>query len=66
VLYYQVIDPVKASYGIEDAEFAIQQLAMSTMRSEIGQVSREFFFFFLLHNLSTLIYFILLLLLLAM
>ena len=39
VLYYQVVDPVLASYEIEDAEFAIRQLAMSTMRSEIGQVS---------------------------
>jgi len=41
VLYYQVVDPVLASYEIEDAEFAIRQLAMSTMRSEIGQLTLD-------------------------
>ena len=30
-------DPYKASYGVEDPEFAISQLAQTTMRSEIGK-----------------------------
>ena len=28
----------QASYGVEDAEFAITQLAQTTMRSEIGKI----------------------------
>merc|ERR1719435_484518 len=35
VLYLRIIDPYKASYGIEDPEFAVTQLAQTTMRSEI-------------------------------
>lgn len=38
VLYYRVIDPYKASYGVEDAEFAVVQLAQTTMRSELGKI----------------------------
>merc|ERR1712012_1425574 len=38
VLYLRVLDPYKASYGVEDAEFAITQLAQTTMRSEIGKI----------------------------
>ncbi|KFM68717.1 Stomatin-like protein 2, partial [Stegodyphus mimosarum] len=34
VLYLRVIDPYKASYGVEDPEFAVTQLAQTTMRSE--------------------------------
>eukprot|EP01102_Stenamoeba_stenopodia_P020374 TRINITY_DN7897_c0_g1_i1.p1 TRINITY_DN7897_c0_g1~~TRINITY_DN7897_c0_g1_i1.p1 ORF type:complete len:389 (-),score=97.76 TRINITY_DN7897_c0_g1_i1:86-1252(-) len=41
VLYYQIYDPEQASYNIDDPEFAIHQLAMSTMRSEIGKLSLE-------------------------
>lgn len=41
VLYLRVIDPEKASYGVEDAEFAITQLAQTTMRSEIGKISLD-------------------------
>ncbi|KAJ3049155.1 hypothetical protein HK097_009820 [Rhizophlyctis rosea] len=41
VLYYRVIDPYKASYGVEDAEFAIAQLAQTTMRAEIGQMTLD-------------------------
>ena len=33
VLYLKVVNPYKASYGVEDAEFAITQLAQTTMRS---------------------------------
>ncbi|ODV94862.1 hypothetical protein PACTADRAFT_50716 [Pachysolen tannophilus NRRL Y-2460] len=41
VLYIKVIDPYKASYGVEDAEYAISQLAQTTMRSEIGQLTLD-------------------------
>ncbi|KAJ3092691.1 hypothetical protein HK102_004153 [Quaeritorhiza haematococci] len=41
VLYYKIIDPYKASYGVEDAEFAIAQLAQTTMRAEIGQLTLD-------------------------
>ncbi|KNC53950.1 erythrocyte band 7 integral membrane protein [Thecamonas trahens ATCC 50062] len=41
VLYYQVVDPVLASYGIEDVHYAITQLAESTMRSELGKMSLD-------------------------
>ncbi|KAM0683910.1 Synaptotagmin-like protein 2 [Mitosporidium daphniae] len=41
VLYYRIFDPYKASYGIEDADFSISQLAQTTMRSEIGQMSLD-------------------------
>lgn len=36
VLYMRVIDPVKASYGIQDYNYAAIQLAQTTMRSIIG------------------------------
>jgi regulator of protease activity HflC (stomatin/prohibitin superfamily) len=38
VLYLKVIDPYKASYGVEDYVFAVTQLAQTTMRSEIGKM----------------------------
>ncbi|XP_071167987.1 stomatin-like protein stl-1 [Mytilus edulis] len=41
VLYLRVTDPHKASYGVEDAEFAITQLAQTTMRSEIGKIALD-------------------------
>ncbi|GME73295.1 unnamed protein product [[Candida] boidinii] len=41
VLYIKVIDPYKASYGVEDAQYAITQLAQTTMRSEIGQLTLD-------------------------
>ncbi|XP_064608295.1 stomatin-like protein stl-1 [Liolophura sinensis] len=41
VLYLRVIDPYKASYGIEDAEYAITQLAQTTMRAEIGKITLD-------------------------
>lgn len=41
VLYTRVFDPFKASYGVEDADYAISQLAQTTMRSEIGQLSLD-------------------------
>lgn len=33
--------PSLASYGVEDAEYAISQLAQTTMRSEIGQLTLD-------------------------
>lgn len=41
VLYIKVIDPHKASYGVEDYVFAVTQLAQTTMRSEIGKLSLD-------------------------
>ena len=41
VLYYRVEDPYKASYGIDDSDFAMSQLAQTTMRSEIGQLTLD-------------------------
>lgn len=41
VLYLQVIDPVKASYGIENFLFASTQLSQTTMRSEIGKLELD-------------------------
>jgi regulator of protease activity HflC (stomatin/prohibitin superfamily) len=38
VLYMQVLDPERASYGITDFGFAISQLAQTTLRSEIGKI----------------------------
>ena len=41
VLYMQVMDPKKASYGIENYMFAYTQLAQTTMRSEIGKLDLD-------------------------
>jgi len=41
VLYLQVIDPAKASYGIDNYRFAATQLAQTTMRSEIGKLELD-------------------------
>ena len=41
VLYLKVIDAYKASYGVEEADFAITQLAQTTMRSEIGKINLD-------------------------
>lgn len=41
VLYMIVIDPVKASYGIEDYRFAAIQLAQTTMRAVIGTMDLD-------------------------
>lgn len=44
VLYLRIVDPHKASYGVEDAEFAITQLAQTTMRSELGKIALDVVF----------------------
>lgn len=41
VLYLQIIDPIKASYGVNDYSFASIQLAQTTMRSEIGKIELD-------------------------
>jgi len=41
VLYLQVLDPERASYGIHDYVFAITQLAQTTLRSEIGKIDLD-------------------------
>ena len=41
VIYYQIVDPVKASYGISDPELGIVQLAQTTVRSEIGKIDLD-------------------------
>ena len=41
VLYLKVLDPHRASYGISDYQFAIIQLAQTTLRSEIGKIDLD-------------------------
>ncbi|HJR68544.1 MAG TPA: stomatin-like protein [Gammaproteobacteria bacterium] len=41
VLYMQVLDAARASYGIANFEFAITQLAQTTLRSEIGKIDLD-------------------------
>ena len=41
ILYVQVMDPVKASYGIGNYLFATTQLAQTTMRSEMGKLDLD-------------------------
>ncbi|KAM4709617.1 stomatin-like protein 2, mitochondrial isoform 1-T1 [Discoglossus pictus] len=41
VLYLRILDPYKASYGVEDPEYAVTQLAQTTMRSELGKLSLD-------------------------
>ncbi len=41
ILYFKVLDPQKASYGISDYTFAISQLAQTNLRSEIGKIDLD-------------------------
>ncbi len=41
ILYLQVVDPVKASYGINNYGYATQQLAQTTLRSLIGKLELD-------------------------
>jgi regulator of protease activity HflC (stomatin/prohibitin superfamily) len=41
ILYLQVMDPMKSSYGIDDYRFASTQLAQTTMRSIIGRMELD-------------------------
>jgi len=41
ILYMQVVDPKRASYGINNFKFASTQLAQTTMRSVIGKLDLD-------------------------
>lgn len=41
VVFIQVVDGMKASYGISNYKFAVIQLAQTTMRSEIGKIDLD-------------------------
>ena len=41
VLFFRVIDPARATYGINDYIMAIVQLAQTTLRSEIGKLDLD-------------------------
>ncbi len=41
VLYLKVLDPYKASYGVDNYVYAVTQLAQTTMRSEIGKIDLD-------------------------
>ncbi|MFT4806868.1 MAG: regulator of protease activity HflC (stomatin/prohibitin superfamily) [Glaciecola sp.] len=41
VLYFRVLDPYKATYGVDDYVFAVTQLAQTTMRSELGKMELD-------------------------
>lgn len=36
-----MVDAKKASYGVDNALFAVTQLAQTTMRSDIGKISLD-------------------------
>lgn len=41
VLYFRVLDPYRATYGVDDYVFAVVQLAQTTMRSELGKLELD-------------------------
>src|SRR6266699_1980229 len=41
VLYLKVLNPERASYGVNDYLFAITQLAQTALRSEIGKIDLD-------------------------
>lgn len=41
VLYMQILNPERASYGIRDYQFALTQLAQTALRSEIGKIELD-------------------------
>ncbi len=41
VLYLKLLDPYKASYGVDHYVYAVSQLAQTTMRSEIGKIDLD-------------------------
>lgn len=41
ILYLRVVDPVAASYGVNDAIYSVSLLAQTTMRSEIGKLTLD-------------------------
>jgi len=41
VLYFKILNPERASYGISDYHYAISQLAQTNLRSEIGKIDLD-------------------------
>src|SRR5438067_4047391 len=41
ILYFKVLNPERASYGITDYNYAISQLAQTNLRSEIGKIDLD-------------------------
>jgi regulator of protease activity HflC (stomatin/prohibitin superfamily) len=41
VLYFKILNPERASYGISDYSYAIQQLAQTNLRSEMGKIDLD-------------------------
>jgi regulator of protease activity HflC (stomatin/prohibitin superfamily) len=41
ILYFKVLNPERASYGISDYTYAISQLAQTTLRSEVGRIDLD-------------------------
>jgi regulator of protease activity HflC (stomatin/prohibitin superfamily) len=41
VLFYKILDPQRASYGVANLVFAITQLSQTTLRSEIGKIELD-------------------------
>lgn len=41
ILYFRVLDPYKATYGVDSYIFAVTQLAQTTMRSELGKMELD-------------------------
>ena len=41
ILYMQILDPKRASYGIDNFQYASTQLAQTTLRSEIGKLELD-------------------------
>ncbi|KAF7816608.1 stomatin-like protein 2, mitochondrial [Senna tora] len=41
VLYVKIVDPMLASYGVENPIYAVIQLAQTSMRSELGKITLD-------------------------
>jgi regulator of protease activity HflC (stomatin/prohibitin superfamily) len=41
IIYLKILDPERASYGINDHRFAITQLAQTALRSEVGKIELD-------------------------
>jgi hypothetical protein len=41
VLYIRIVDPFRASYGVDQPLFAVMQLAQTSMRSELGKMTLD-------------------------
>jgi regulator of protease activity HflC (stomatin/prohibitin superfamily) len=41
MLLLQIVDPFRASYGVENPIYAVIQLAQTTMRSELGKITLD-------------------------